>query len=372
MFYFVSGIVTATWASRIPDMQQKFQLNDAEWGGVLFSLSIGLVGGLTMASWLVEKFGTMMIMVITTVLYLVLLCLLAAAPTVGWLVVTLFLFGVIRNITNLANNTNAVEVQRYYKKPVMATFHGIWSGACFGGAAIGTYFIGTGITPLYHFLIIAIVSLLLVFVFKRTIKRGKEISPGKKPLFIKPDKYLLLLGLISLCGMICESTLFDWSVNYYVKVLRADTSFVTAGYTAFIVAMTTARLLGDKLIAAVGETRLLVINGFVIASGFAVTVFFPSMLGAAIGFFITGAGLSIVVPLVFMLAGRSKKMNANYAIASVTLIGYIGFLSAPLLVGMVTNQFGMRTAFGVVGSFGLGISLIAYLLNRHEKRNELI
>lgn len=362
VFYFISGIVTATWASRIPDIQQKFLLSDAAWGGVLFSLSIGLVAGLSMASWLVEKFGTFKIMLVTTVLYLALLCLLAIAPSVPLLIISLFLFGVVRNITNLANNTNAVEVQRLYKKPVMAKFHGVWSFACFGGAGVGTYFIGEGIVPIHHFIIVAVVSLMLIFVFRRRGNRQKSSGNGKRPLFIKPDRYLLLLGLISLCGMICESTMFDWSVNYFVKVLHVESGLVTAGYSAFIITMTTGRLLGDKLIAVVGDTRLLMINGIVIAAGFAVTAFIPTVIATIIGFMMVGAGMSIVVPMVFMLAGQSRKMNANYAIASVTLIGYIGFLSGPLLVGYITNTLGMQTAFGVVGVFGLGITMLAAIL----------
>ncbi|WP_207493451.1 MFS transporter [Aridibaculum aurantiacum] len=368
VFFFISGVVTATWASRIPEMQQKFRLNDAEWGMVLFAMSIGLAAGLSVASWLVEKFSSPRMMTISGIIYLILLCLLAVSPTVLTLAITLFLFGVSRNITNLANNTNSVEVQRLYKKPVLARFHGIWSLACLAAAALGTLFINLNIEPFYHFLILAVASVLLILLFKRRTKRLQAVAPGRKPFFIKPDRYLFLLGLIALCGMMCEGVMFDWSVNYYVKVVNPDKAYVTAGYTAFIITMSAGRFVGDKLIEKLGPVRLLMINGIMITSGFYVVVMFPQVVAATLGFLLIGAGISIVVPLLFILAGRTDKMPANYAIASVTLIGYIGFLSGPLVVGSITEAYGMQVAFAVIGLVAAGISIIAWYM----KKNALV
>jgi hypothetical protein len=42
-FFFLSGILTATWNARIPDVQQNLLLNNAQWGTVLVALPAGLV-----------------------------------------------------------------------------------------------------------------------------------------------------------------------------------------------------------------------------------------------------------------------------------------------------------------------------------------
>jgi len=371
-FYFISGIITATWASRIPDVQQKFALSDATLGLVLFSLSAGLIMGLSIASWLVEKFGATRVMNLTTIGYLILLCLLAAAPSVIILVISLFLFGICRNITNLANNINAVKVQLIYKKPVMATFHGIWSFACLGGAIIGTFFIRNNLSPLTHFFIVSTISLLIILAFKRRIEKNDNNQTKKKPFFIKPDKYLLVLGLIALCGMMCESTLFDWSVNYYVKVVQAEQAYRTFGYAAFIISMTLGRLLGDKFIALYGPVKLLMVNGLLVAVGFIIVSVFPHIIITTAGFLMIGLGISIIVPMVFVLAAQSATMPASYAIASVTLIGYVGFLSGPLLVGSISQLFNMQVSFAMVGIFGLGIFILARVLQNQIKIDNAI
>ena len=46
VFFFVAGLTFATWASRIPDIQNTLQLSDAGLGGVLFALPAGLMTSL--------------------------------------------------------------------------------------------------------------------------------------------------------------------------------------------------------------------------------------------------------------------------------------------------------------------------------------
>lgn len=364
IYFFISGVVSATWASRIPEIQQKFGLNDAEWGAMLFAISIGLVAGLSVASWLIEKYTSSRIMTISSVIYLVLLCLLALAPNVLLMIVSLFLFGVVRNITNLSLNTNSVEVQRVFKKPVVARFHGIWSLACLAAAALGTLFINLDVEPYLHFLVVAAVATVIIVMFRRRSNKQKEVLPGKKPFFIRPTKYLLLLGLIALCSMLCEGVMFDWSVNYYVKVVNPDKAFLTAGYTAFIITMSAGRFVGDRLIELLGPIKLLIISGFVVMVGLLVVAVFPQLVTATIGFLLIGAGVSVIVPMLFSLAGRTDAMPANYAIASVTLIGYIGFVTGPLIVGGLTEAFGMRMAFATIAFFAVCISGLAWYMRK--------
>ena len=69
IFFFLSGIITASWASRIPDVQNKFSLNDAQWGLILFALPLGLVIGLPISSWIVAKYSARKTMVISSIFF---------------------------------------------------------------------------------------------------------------------------------------------------------------------------------------------------------------------------------------------------------------------------------------------------------------
>jgi MFS family permease len=363
--FFLSGIISATWSSRIPEIQDKFHLSNAEWGAVLFALPAGMVSGLPISSYIIEKFTSAKVMIVAGVVYALMLSSLALSSTVFLLVAGLYGFGLSRSLFTMSVNTNAIEVQRLYPDPIIATFHGVWSLACFCAAAIGTYMIAHNVNPIYHFVSIALIVAAFMIAY-RSKGNSKKATAERKPFFVKPDRYLFILGVICFCVMICEGSVFDWAVNYYDKVVKVNKSMATTGYTAFIIAMTGGRLVGDKISGWLGLKRVLLINGALMGVGFAIAVAFPYLWPTAFGFLMIGLGDSIMVPVVYSLAGQSTKMKPSYAIASVTMIGYIGFLSGPLVVGGISGAFGMRYAFALLALLSFCISLLISLVKQSK------
>ena len=158
--------------------------------------------------------------------------------------------------------------------------------------------------------------------------------------------------------------MFDWSVNYFNQVVKTNEKLSTSGYTSFIIAMALGRLAGDKIIGLYGAANVLIINGLIMALGFLLAILFPYFLPACLGFLLIGLGDSIVVPTVYVFAARTKKMSAAYAIASVTMVGYAGFLLGPLIVGSISEVLGMQWAFGLMGLLSIGITIITFLVKR--------
>ena len=265
--------------------------------------------------------------------------------------------GICRTLLNLSANTGAIEVQQLYEKPIVSFFHGMWSMACFAAAGIGTVLIIFSVKPLLHFLGIALLSIaVVVFFLKKSSSSGHAIE--RRPFFVKPDRYLFLLGLMALSAMLCEGAMFDWSVNYFEKVVKADKKFITTGYIAFIVTMAGGRLVGDRLIHLFGVHRILMIAGVLMASGFVLAALVPLVVPAAFGFALIGIGDSVLVPVIYLLASKSTKMQASYTLASVTLVGYMGFLIGPLLIGNVSEHLGMPTAFIILSMFSVLLVLL--------------
>jgi fucose permease len=359
-FFIISGIVTASWASRIPDMQQRLGLNNAAWGSVLFAAPAGLFCGLQVASWLIGRIGVQKTMISSSVASTALLVLAGFCSFRFQLMTILFLLGFSRTILNISANTRSVEVQRLYDKPIISTFHGLWSLSCFASAALGTLMIINNIEPAQHFLIVGIIIIALVTLFRKNPDPTPHQVPEKRPFFVKPDRDLALLGCIAFCGMISENCMFDWSVNYFEKVVKTNKDAVTTGYTCFILSMTSGRLIGDRIVGRYGPVRVLQINGVLIAAGFLIAVFLPYLVTAALGLILIGLGMSIVVPVVYSLAAKNKHLSPSYAISAVTMIGYLGFLTGPILIGSVSDWIGMRWAFAAISVFGLLISVLAF------------
>src|SRR5690349_13810343 len=162
--FFLYGLCFATWASRIPNIQQQLGLSDTALGVVLFTLPVGLMLSLPIAGWLISRVGSRKVVVLGALVYSSTLVTLGLAENVWQLVAGLFLFGLSGNMVNISVNTQAVSVESLYDKTIMASFHGLWSLAGFTGAAVGTFMMGRGVFPYQHFLLItaiAIVGLLI-------------------------------------------------------------------------------------------------------------------------------------------------------------------------------------------------------------------
>lgn len=65
MFFFLPGLLMASWATRTPAIRDILSVSIAEMGGVLFGLSIGSMSGILCSAWLVKRFGTRNVILVT-------------------------------------------------------------------------------------------------------------------------------------------------------------------------------------------------------------------------------------------------------------------------------------------------------------------
>jgi MFS family permease len=358
-FFFMAGLTFSTWASRIPDIKTALHLTEAGLGLVLFALPVGQLISLPLSAWVSAKFGTKTVMLIASVLYPLTLVLLASAGSVTQLVMALFLFGVWANMINIAMNTQAVGVENLYGRSIMASFHGLWSLAGFTGAVLGSFFVSVGLTPLIHFSIICGVTGIIVLAFFKNTLPNETSQHGSKAVFVKPDKSILILGLIAFSCMVCEGAMADWGGVYFQKVVETPAKFTTMGYVAFTATMALGRFIGDWLVTKFGVKRMLQLSGVVITTGLLVAVLFPNLVSATTGFLLVGFGVSSVIPIVYGLAGRSTAMSASTALATVSTIGFLGFLIGPPLIGFIAQAAGLRLAFALIAVLGFGTTLLA-------------
>lgn len=358
-FFFLAGLCFSSWASRIPDIRLKLHLDNAALGAVLLSLPTGLMTSLPLAGWLVTRFGSRPVAIFSAILYACTLPLLGSAQVVWQLVAGLFLFGMGGNMLNIAINTQAIGTESLYRRTIMASYHGLWSLAGFSGAAIGTLLISLGWLPWQHFILVTVIVLLIVLTTSRHLIQKDEKTGGDQPLFARPDRSLINLGIIAFCSMICEGAMFDWSGVYFQKVIHPGKGLVAAGYTAFMFTMAGGRFLGDWLATRLGIRKILQLSGLLTASGLLIAILFPWLVPAIIGFLLVGAGVSSVVPLVYSAAGRSKILSPGVALAAVSTIGYLGFLFGPPFIGFIAQAFNLRVSLGLVAILGSVITIMA-------------
>src|SRR5262249_54154788 len=148
----------------------------------------------------------------------------------------------------------------------------------------------------------------------------------KRSLFTLPPKNMILFSLICFASMACENTMYDWSGIYIRQVLHGSKGVATIAFVIYMVAMTGGRLIGDRMADKYGIQKVLSVSGLLISLGFTIIVFSPFVPITLVGYILTGFGVSCVVPFVFSLAGKIPMSNPGAALASVSSLGYLGFL----------------------------------------------
>ncbi|MCU7548919.1 MFS transporter [Chitinophagaceae bacterium LB-8] len=358
LLFFMQGLCFASWASRIPSIQEHLHLSDAALGIVLFALPVGSMAALPLAGWMVSKFGSKRMAANAIVLYSIMLVALGLASNITVLVLSLVVFGMAGNVANIAINTQAVGVEARYGRKIMASFHGLWSLAGFTAGGIGTLMIGKGIIPFHHFLVIMSIILFGIAASFQYLLPHEKGSTGTGRLLAMPDKTLFRLGIIAFCCMICEGAMFDWSGIYFQKVVRAEKEWIGLGYTAFMCTMAAGRFIADWVTHHIGFKKTIQASGLLITTGLAISILFPFMVPSVIGFFLVGFGVSSVVPLVYSEAGKSKRLLPGVALAAVSSIGFLGFLIGPPLIGVVAGMAGLRVSFMIIAIMGFCVSLM--------------
>jgi len=366
VFFFISGFGYATWASRIPTIQYQLHLNEAQLGAVLFALPIGLMFTLPITGRLLSVYSSRSVLLFGALFINVVLSFIGLTVNIWQLAITLFCLGSARNLLNISNNVQAVGVQKLYQKSIMATFHGIWSLAGFSGAAVGYVMVYYNIAPKYHFLAVSITLLLFSVYFFRDTLHERPVPQPRRKLFSFPEKGLLRFSFICFASMACENTMYDWSGIYFEKAVHVSKSTATAGFVVYMVAMTAGRFAGDRLINRYGNKAILKLSGIFILTGLMLAALLPYVATSTFGFILAGLGVSCIVPMVFQMAGRSTTMNSGPALASISTIGYIGFLLVPPFVGFVAQAVSLRLSFGIIALLG---GLIVMLVRNLDASN---
>src|SRR6185436_6496627 len=167
VFFFCQGLAFASWASRIPDIKTSLHLSEAGLGSILLALPVGQLLTMFFSGRAVTRFGSKYVIRLAIVGYVLSLTNIGLVEKPWQLGLALFAFGIFGNMCNISVNTQAVHAEMHYNRPIMASFHGIWSTAGFTGALVGSLMMKLEIKPVYHFWMIAAFGIIIVLLFNK-------------------------------------------------------------------------------------------------------------------------------------------------------------------------------------------------------------
>jgi MFS family permease len=337
----------------------EFNLNEAQLGSVLFMLPLGSFIALPFAGWAVDRFGSRFMALSSTILYATALYILPHCPDIFTLSVALFAFGFIGDTVNISMNTQGLDVQNLMDKPILSSFHAMWSVGALAGALFGSWTLSREQSTETHFLQVLVpIAVICLLLWNYLVPHDAKKEAGKK-LFALPDKSLWLIGMICLCCTLCEGAMADWSALYYKEVLNDPTRVSTTGFTAYAFTMALGRFSGDRLIMALRYRNVLILDGILIAGGMALALATRIPVLVIAGFAMVGFGVSTIIPIAYSVAAKSTTMKASVALAAVSTIGFTGFLIGPPVIGFIAHATGLRIALALVIVLGTLVTMMA-------------
>ncbi|PLW77801.1 MFS transporter [Cohaesibacter celericrescens] len=372
--FVLNGAYYGIWASRVPAIAQQHNLGEALLGVLLLCMCAGAIVSFPVTGRMVDKYGSAQVTKRIALLYGASLAALALVPNVWMLGLALVAFGAAHGAMDVSMNAWAGEVERHEGKPIMASFHAMWSFGAGLGAASGYLAVKLGAVPMTHFLTGAVICLALTLPFGLIRWVSPTVAPSstkkKAPLLAIPKGALAFVGIIGFCSSMGEGGMGDWSAVFLVQVAQANEAIAALGFAAFSATMVIMRLIGDKIIARLGAVRAARISGVLAASGSLLAVAVANLPAILIGFALMGLGYALVFPLMFSRAANDDQLSPGAAIASVATLGYGGGLLGPVLIGFLAELLTIRLAFLVLSTLALAIVILApYLAPVSENRH---
>jgi MFS family permease len=341
------GIVIGTWTARLPAVKQNLGLSDGLLSIALLGFAVGAIIGMQVVGRLIDRFTSRRVMLGAAVGDGVMLIVAALCPNLVVLVIAMLAFGTVHGVLNIAVNANAVEVERSVGRPVMSSFHAVYSIGGILGAGVGALFAAVGASVVVTFVTVAVFLVGLVAT-ARPLALSAPVPPeaGDTAPF-RLDRRLALFGVIAFCCLVGEGAAADWSSVYARDNLGATAGIAALAYAAFAAAMTAGRLFGDRLTTRFGPVALVRASALVAVVGLGSALVIDAAWAGIVGFACLGAGLSLIAPQVFSAVGRENAARAGQALARVVSIGWLGFVFGPLLIGAAASVVGLPAALAI-------------------------
>jgi MFS family permease len=404
--FLLSGAAFANWVARIPAVKDDVGASAGGLGLALLGVALGSLVTMPLAGRLCERLGSGRVVVAAVVLTALSLPGPGLATDTLTLGLALAAYGAASGMVDVAMNVQAVAVVRRAGRPIMPWFHAAYSLGGLAGAVLGAVAARAGLPPIANFALGAAVLALAAPAVGRhlvpdrvppiaaapagTVPTATSRGPGPSPAApaasgspaavtapaavasadvaqagagraARPRRPWALAGLgaIAACAALGEGAMADWSALFLRDERGAGAGVAALGYAAFAVAMTAGRLGGEAAIRRLGAAGALRAGAAAAALGIAVSVVVGSPLAGMAGFGLVGLGLSCAFPLALTTAGESGDGAGGSEIAKVSVVGYLGFLLGPPLIGLIADQAGLRAAVLAVALPALALVALA-------------
>ncbi len=358
----VNGFLFAMWVVHIPTIERRTGISHATLGSLLLLLGAGAILGMQTTGPLADRYGSHRLVTISGVLLACALLGPALSTHAAALGISLFILGTFNGALDVAMNSQAVDVERLYPRPIMSAFHALFSiggvlGSLVGAAtlaahipvevALGAAAIlgGVGMTLCRPYLLVAPSIVAPSIVAPSIDAEATTASADTRPSPF--SRRVLSLGALAFALLLSEGVANDWSTLQVKEHLGASDEIAALAFGFFAAMMTLGRFCADRVSARFGPVAVVRYGSVIAGAGMLIVLVSESLPLTLAGWAAFGLGLSGGVPQIFTSAGNLGKVGAATNMSRVVGMGYVGFLAGPAVIGWLSSAVSLTNAMTV-------------------------
>ncbi|MGR3638340.1 MFS transporter [Alterinioella nitratireducens] len=347
----VIGVLWGSFAAQVPVFKAGLGVDDTHFGLIFLGTSLGLVTTI----WLAPLFDRILGR--------------SAMPVASMLVASAFLMpglvthpalfmgvmmalGLTSGLLDVVINARVSELEAANNRSLMNANHGMFSLAYAISAMLTGLAREVGLPPVAVFACLWLVIAVLASGMRLTPAPVDEAERAAQGAF--PWRVVLICGGIVLIAFFVEATVEAWSALHIERTLGGRAAEGAFGPAVLGLTMAFGRFSGQAISGRFSETSVIVISSGLASIGALIAAAAPGPAIAYLGFGTMGLGISVVGPMGLALVGRLVRPGRRTAaVARAAVIGFVGFMAAPAVMGLMSGAFGLRMAFVAVAMLAL-------------------
>jgi MFS family permease len=349
--FFVNGATFASWVPRLPEIRSALGMSDTVLGLTLVGSGLGGVVMSVISGRVVDRFGSRSATVMTSLALSAALPLIAVAPAPGIFFAVLLAIGGFDGLTDVAMNTQALQLQRGVTRSILNRMHATWSIGTLAGGVVAAAAAGIGVSLRWHLSLTAIVLVAATLaVAPLLLPPGPRVEPERDDAGrrIRPAR-LLLAGLfgIGVLGILIEMPATEWGTLVMAERFDVSAGVAGLGFVGFTAGMVVGRLTGDLLVDRFDAEVVRRASAAVAAMGLLVACTGAAPAITVAGLFVAGTGGAAMFPMSVRRAGDLVPGATGVAMFSAG--ARLGILLGPPMMGLLSDATSRSTALLLVG-----------------------
>ncbi|MDT5369053.1 MAG: hypothetical protein QOC62_3484 [Mycobacterium sp.] len=373
--FLANGALFANLLPRYPEIKADLGLSNAAYGAAVAAFSVGALVTGPLAASLIRRFHSARVAVWGSAGIAVFVWLAGVAPSPLTFAGALFVAGGADAVTDVAQNTHGLRVQRRYGRSIINSFHAVWSAGAILGGAMGAGAIALHVARGTHLAVSAVVFTAVCVIAYRFLLPGPDdaghatrAQPAARPgVPVATYAALAALVAIAIAAATVEDAGSSWA-TLYMRELGAPGAIAVSGYIAAVGFQFIGRVVGDRLVDRFGQRAVARAGGVIATTGMGAALAFPSQPAVIGGFAAAGFGVATLIPAAMQRADELPGMRSGTGLTAVTWLMRVGFVFAPVIVGAIADAISLRAGLLTVPVAGLVVVALAGVLASTRKR----